>query len=73
MKEFRSQNHRGKNREDYTTNNIVVKENKVKFWEPQLSVVLNERKIYPDHCETMSDKMKNQTSDVLANGQTFKQ
>jgi hypothetical protein len=73
MKEFRSQNHRGKNREDSTTNNIVVKQNKVKFLETQLSVVLNERKIYFDHYETMSDKMKNQTSDVLANGQTFKQ
>jgi chromosome segregation ATPase len=65
MKEFRAQNHQGKSREDATTDNIAAMQNRVKFLETQLSALLNERNIYRDRCETMSEKMKKQASDVL--------
>jgi len=45
--------------------NIAAMQNRVKFLETQLSALLNERNIYRDRCETMSEKMKKQASDVL--------
>jgi hypothetical protein len=65
MKEFRAQNHQGKSREDATTDSTAAMQNRVKFLETQLSALLNERNIYRDRCETMSEKMKKQASDVL--------
>ena len=69
-KELRVENQQLKGKEDSSPDGKTAMQQRVKFLEKQMADLLAERNMYRDRCDTLSQKMKKQASDVLEKNST---